>query len=79
MRLRPQRMSTGTATTVPMANVLHTFPTRNRTSGQFEHADKLNGVAVRDGRMVTNKACFACTIACGRIESFRNISDSSPA
>src|SRR5262249_23441655 len=41
--------------------------TRNFEAGQFEHADNINGNAIKEQRMLTNKACFACTIACGRV------------
>ena len=57
----------GTAATMDLTNMYGALPTRNFLEGQFEHADKLNGVAVKDGRLVANKACFACTIACGRV------------
>ncbi len=57
----------GTAATIDLTNAFGGLPTRNFQQGQFEHAEDLNGNAVRDTRMVSNKACFACTIACGRV------------
>ena len=57
----------GTAQTIDMTNALGGCPTRNFESGQFEEASNINGNAILDERMVTNKACFACTIACGRV------------
>lgn len=57
----------GTAPTIDLTNAFGGCPTRNFESGQFEHAENLNGHAIRDTRMLTNKACFACTIACGRV------------
>ena len=57
----------GTAATIDMTNANGGLPTRNFQEGQFEEAENLNGNAVRDTRMVSNKACFACTIACGRV------------
>ena len=57
----------GTAATIDLTNAAGGLPTRNFQQGQFEEAENLNGNAVRDTRMVTNKACFACTIACGRV------------
>ena len=57
----------GTAATIDMTNAFGGLPTRNFQQGQFEHAENLNGNAIRDTRLVTNKACFACTIACGRV------------
>lgn len=49
------------------------LPTRNFNEVQFEGADKINARAMRTPNerghvnLVTNKACFGCTIACGRI------------
>lgn len=57
----------GTAATIDLTNAFGGLPTRNFQQGQFEDAEKLNGNAVKDTRMVANKACFACTIACGRV------------
>jgi aldehyde:ferredoxin oxidoreductase len=57
----------GTASTIDLTNAFGGCPTRNFESGQFEHAENLNGNSIKDQRMVANKACFACTIACGRV------------
>jgi aldehyde:ferredoxin oxidoreductase len=57
----------GTASTIDLTNAFGGLPTRNFQQGQFEQADHLNGDAIRDTRMIRNKACFACTIACGRV------------
>jgi len=57
----------GTAATIDLTNAFGGLPTRNFQQGQFEDAEKLNGNAIKDTRMVANKACFACTIACGRV------------
>jgi aldehyde:ferredoxin oxidoreductase len=57
----------GTASTIDLTNAFGGCPTRNFESGQFEHAENLNGNSIKEQRMVTNKACFACTIACGRV------------
>ena len=43
------------------------LPTRNFQQGQFEEFENLNGNTIKETRMVANKACFACTIACGRV------------
>ena len=59
-----------------MINSMQAFgalPTRNFKEVQFEGVDKINPDAMwtvhENGHrnMVTNKACFGCTIACGRI------------
>lgn len=57
----------GTASTIDLTNSFGGCPTRNFETGQFEHAENLNGNSIKDQRMLTNKACFACTIACGRV------------
>src|SRR5262249_13162178 len=57
----------GTASTIDLTNAFGGCPTRNFEAGQFEQAENINGNAIKDTRMVTNKACFACTIACGRV------------
>lgn len=60
-----------------MMDVTHQFgalPTRNARNTQFEGIEGVNADAVRVPRrsdqkpsFVRNKACFACTIACGRL------------
>jgi aldehyde:ferredoxin oxidoreductase len=57
----------GTAQTIDLTNAFGGCPTRNFETGQFEHAENINGNAIKEQRMLTNKACFACTIACGRV------------
>lgn len=49
------------------------LPTRNFKEVEFEGADKVGADAMREAdsdghrNLITNKACFGCTIACGRI------------
>jgi aldehyde:ferredoxin oxidoreductase len=57
----------GTAATIDLTNAFGGCPTRNFEAGQFEQAENLNGNSIKETRMLTNKACFACTIACGRV------------
>ena len=57
----------GTAATIDLTNTFGGLPTRNFQEGQFEEAENLNGNSIVDTRLVANKACFACTIACGRV------------
>jgi aldehyde:ferredoxin oxidoreductase len=57
----------GTASTIDLTNAFGGCPTRNFAAGQFEYAENLNGNAIKEQRLVANKACFACTIACGRV------------
>ena len=57
----------GTAATIDMTQAFGGLPTRNFQQGQFEEYENLNGETIRNTRLVANKACFACTIACGRV------------
>jgi aldehyde:ferredoxin oxidoreductase len=60
----PQPMAKGTAQSVGMANALHTFPTRNRTSGQFEHADKLDGRHIIEAFETRGGGMHNCLTGC---------------
>ena len=62
----------GTAATMDLTQAFGALPTRNFQQGQFEEYEHLNGTGVRDSRLVANKACFACTIACGRVCRLEN-------
>ena len=57
----------GTAATMDMTQAFGALPTRNFQQGQFADYEKLNGNAIKETRLVANKACFACNIACGRV------------
>lgn len=67
----PQMFKTGTSSAVPIANMLNTFPTRNRTSGQFEHAASLDGArivesfATRGGGM--HNCMTGCIVKCSNV------------
>ena len=65
----------GTAATIDLTQAFGALPTRNFQEGQFAEFENLNGNAVKDTRMVSNKACFACTIACGRVCSLGDESE----
>src|SRR5690606_13832040 len=70
MKDNPGRLSfgeLGTAATIDLTQAFGGLPTRNFQQGQFEDYENLNGNTIRDTRLVANKACFACTIACGRV------------
>jgi aldehyde:ferredoxin oxidoreductase len=60
----------GTAVLVNVINESGALPTHNYRMSQMEEADNLSGETIRDTRLVANKACFACTIACGRVTRF---------
>ena len=64
----------GTQVLMNVINELGALPTRNHRDVQFEGAAAISGEAMHqkrptDGKanLVTNGACFGCTIACGRI------------
>ena len=57
-------------------NEMGAMPTRNMREVKFEGAGKISGEAMHEPRasdgkpnLVTNAACFGCTIACGRIST----------
>ena len=64
----------GTQVLMSVINEVGALPTRNHTDSQFEGAKDIGAEAMArpresDGKahLVTNQACFGCTIACGRI------------
>ena len=57
----------GTLEIMGIINETGGLPTRNHMDTQFEGEEDINGEAVTDNRLVANKACFSCTIACGRV------------
>lgn len=64
----------GTQVLMNVINEMGALPTRNHRDVQFEEANKISGEAMHEKRtsdgksqLVTNAACFGCTIACGRI------------
>ena len=52
---------TGTASVVPVANMLHTFPYKNRTEGQSPDAETLDGKNIVES--FEEPAAAACTTA----------------
>ena len=64
----------GTQVLMNVINEIGALPTRNHKDVQFEGAKDISAEAMHqprksDGKanLVTNQACFGCTIACGRI------------
>ena len=64
----------GTQVLMNVINEMGALPTRNHRDVQFEDARKISAEAMAEKRptdgkanLVTNAACFGCTIACGRI------------
>ncbi len=70
---RKELTELGTNAMIDMMQEFGGLPTRNFDAVQFDGTDKINPTAMFDVKpnghrnMVTNKACFGCTIACGRI------------
>ncbi len=64
----------GTQVLMNVINEMGALPTRNHRDVQFEKAGRISAEAMHEKRptdgkanLVTNQACFGCTIACGRI------------
>ncbi|MBD3309291.1 aldehyde ferredoxin oxidoreductase [candidate division KSB3 bacterium] len=57
----------GTPMLVNVMNQHGSYPTRNFQETVFEGAEATSGETLRDTLLVKNKACFGCTIACGRV------------
>jgi len=64
----------GTQVVMNVINEMDALPTRNHKAVQFENAGDISAEAMAkprdsDGKphLITNAACFGCTIACGRI------------
>jgi aldehyde:ferredoxin oxidoreductase len=64
----------GTQVLMNVINEIGALPTRNHKEVQFEGAKNISGEAMHEPRktdgkpnLVTNAACFGCTIACGRV------------
>jgi aldehyde:ferredoxin oxidoreductase len=67
----PQMFATGTSSVVPVANMLNTFPYKNRTEGQSPDADNLSGAKIvesfeeRGGGM--HNCMTGCIVQCSNI------------
>ncbi|MBK8741827.1 MAG: aldehyde ferredoxin oxidoreductase family protein [Betaproteobacteria bacterium] len=64
----------GTQVLMNVINTMGALPTRNHRDVQFDGAKDISAEAMHEPRktdgkknLVTNQACFGCTIACGRI------------
>lgn len=70
---RKELTELGTNAMIDMMQEFGGLPTRNFATTQFEGVEKINPDAMVEVRsnghknLLTNKACFGCTIACGRI------------
>jgi aldehyde:ferredoxin oxidoreductase len=66
----------GTQVLMNVINEVGALPTRNHQDSQFEGAHSISAEAMAEPRksdgkpnLVTNAACFGCTIACGRVST----------
>lgn len=65
----------GTQVLMNVINETGALPTHNHRDVKFEGAGKISAEAMHEARadgttnLITNQACFACTIACGRISA----------
>ncbi len=57
----------GTAVLVNIINKAGIFPVKNFQTGVYEAAEEISGETLAEKYLVTNKGCFACPIACGRV------------
>ena len=70
---RAELAEVGTHAMIDVMQEFGGLPTRNFKEVQFEGVEKINTTAAAQPRrnghtnLLTNKACFGCTIACGRI------------
>jgi aldehyde:ferredoxin oxidoreductase len=60
----PNYMEFGTSTSVPIANMMSSFPTRNRHEMQFEGADALNGMHIIENYPTRGGAQHGCMTGC---------------
>ncbi len=70
VRTHPQytgRRKMGTTRILMMGNTMGFLPTRNYTTGVYEHAAEVSGERLAAEFNVKNRACFACTIPCSRV------------
>ena len=71
---RKRLMTSGTMPMMDNTNAYGSLPTHNCRDVQFSEIEKVNVEAMKatrnsDGRanLISNKACFGCSIACGRV------------
>jgi aldehyde:ferredoxin oxidoreductase len=60
----PQMFATGTSSIVPVANMLNTFPTRNRVEGQSPHKDTLDGARIVESFETNGGGMHNCLTGC---------------
>lgn len=61
----------GTPGIMALTNTTGTLPTRNWTEGEFEGFEEINASAMKRKVVKRSKACYACTVACGKISEVK--------
>ncbi len=56
----------GTAGVTAWCDEVGALPTRNFSAGSFEGANNINGKALREKIVITDKGCFGCPCPCGK-------------
>ncbi len=68
----------GTPAIMALTNTTGTLPTKYWMDGEFEGFEKINAETLKRRFVERSKACFACTVACGKISVVRKVSDILP-
>lgn len=57
----------GTSSLVNLVNEAHLLPTRNFQESYFANADRISGEEMARTILTGKKACYSCSVACGRV------------
>jgi aldehyde:ferredoxin oxidoreductase len=57
----------GTANFLTALSAGNALPTRNFSSGTYEHAEKIGGKRLAEEKLIKNYGCVTCPIRCGRV------------
>ncbi|MEM2885030.1 MAG: aldehyde ferredoxin oxidoreductase family protein [Thermoproteota archaeon] len=68
----------GTAVLANLMNELNILPTKNFLSPSFARVDEVSGESIRAKILVRQRACFNCSIACGRVTKTKNKQGEGP-
>ena len=61
----------GTTVVTSWCNEVGALPTRNFSAGSFEQSDKIDGKAMRNQIVITDKGCFGCPSPCGKYSNMK--------
>ncbi|MGQ9514941.1 MAG: aldehyde ferredoxin oxidoreductase family protein [Thermoproteota archaeon] len=68
----------GTAVLTNLMNELNILPTRNFLDPSFSKANEISGESIREKILIRQRACFNCSIACGRVTKTKNQQGEGP-